>query len=123
MDQVRPAAEGGRSRRPGSTDVARLAGVSQKTVSRELNDEPYVKEEVRLRVQAAMRELGYRRNDAARALNSGRTRRIGVVCLGTALFGHSTQLLAIERALRSTGYSLSMVNTFEGDPGGVSGAV
>jgi DNA-binding LacI/PurR family transcriptional regulator len=123
MTEAKPASEGGRSRRPGSTDVARLAGVSQKTVSRVLNGEPYVKEEVRLRVQAAMRELGYRRNDAARALNSGRTRRIGVVCLGTALFGPSTQLVAIERALRSTGYSLSMVNTLEGDPDGVAGAI
>jgi DNA-binding LacI/PurR family transcriptional regulator len=84
-------------------------------VSRVLNGEPYVKEEVRLRVQAAMRELGYRRNDAARALNSGRSKRIGVVCLGTALFGPSTQLVAIERALRTTGYSVSIVNTLEGD--------
>ena len=110
-------------RRPGSMDVARLAGVSQKTVSRVLNGEPYVKEEVRLRVQAAMRELGYRRNNSARALNSGRTRRIGVVCLGTALFGPSTQLVAIERTLRGTGYSLSIVNTLEGDTGGVAGAI
>jgi DNA-binding LacI/PurR family transcriptional regulator len=123
MNEATPVSEGGRSRRPGSTDVARLAGVSQKTVSRVLNGEPYVKEEVRLRVQAAMRELGYRRNNAARALNSGRTRRIGVVCLGTAFFGPSTQLVAIERGLRSTGYSLSIVNTMEGDSGGVAGAV
>ncbi|MEU4191752.1 LacI family DNA-binding transcriptional regulator [Kribbella sp. NPDC026611] len=114
---------GGRGRRPGSMDVARLAGVSQKTVSRVLNDEPYVREDVRLRVQAAMRELGYRRNNAARALNSGRNQRIGVVCLGTALFGPSTQLVAIERTLRSTGYSLSIANTLEGDSGGVAGAV
>jgi DNA-binding LacI/PurR family transcriptional regulator len=121
MNESRPGSGGGRSRRPGSTDVARLAGVSQKTVSRVLNGEPYVKEEVRLRVQAAMRELGYRRNNAARALNSGRTQRIGVVCLGTALFGPSTQLVAIERALRSTGYSVSIVNTLEGDT--VAGAV
>ncbi len=123
MSEARPGSGSGRSRRPGSTDVARLAGVSQKTVSRVLNGEPYVKEEVRLRVQAAMRELGYRRNDAARALNSGKTRRIGVVCLGTAFFGPSTQLVAIERALRSTGYSLTIVNTLEGDTGGVAGAV
>jgi DNA-binding LacI/PurR family transcriptional regulator len=109
------SSSGIRSRRPGSTDVARLAGVSQKTVSRVLNGEPYVKEEVRLRVQAAMRELGYRRNDAARALNSGRTKRIGVICLGTALFGPSTQLVAVERALRTTGYSVAIVNTLEGD--------
>ncbi|HEY3559624.1 MAG TPA: LacI family DNA-binding transcriptional regulator [Kribbella sp.] len=101
--------------KPSSTDVARLAGVSQKTVSRVLNGEPYVKDEVRLRVQAAVRELGYRRNDAARALNSGRTKRIGVVCLGTALFGPSTQLVAIEQTLRTTGYSVSIVNTLEGD--------
>lgn len=123
MSEAKPAPDGSRTRRPGSTDVARLAGVSQKTVSRVLNDEPYVKEEVRLRVQAAMRELGYRRNNAARALNSGRTQRIGVVCLGTALFGPSTQLVAIERTLRGTGYSLSIVNTLEGDAGGVAGAV
>jgi DNA-binding LacI/PurR family transcriptional regulator len=121
MSEAKPAQNGGRTRRPGSTDVARLAGVSQKTVSRVLNGEPYVKEEVRLRVQAAMRELGYRRNNAARALNSGRTQRIGVVCLGTALFGPSTQLVAIERTLRSTGYSLSIVNTLEGDT--VAGAI
>ncbi|TDO47329.1 DNA-binding LacI/PurR family transcriptional regulator [Kribbella sp. VKM Ac-2527] len=123
MSNAKPAPEGGRTRRPGSTDVAKLAGVSQKTVSRVLNDEPYVKEEVRLRVLAAVRELGYRRNESARALNSGRTRRIGVVSLGTALFGPSTQLVSIERALRSTGYSMSVVNTFEGDAGGVAGAV
>jgi DNA-binding LacI/PurR family transcriptional regulator len=123
MTEAKPAPDGGRTRRPGSTDVARLAGVSQKTVSRVLNGEPYVKDEVRLRVQAAMRELGYRRNSAARALNSGRTQRIGVVCLGTALFGPSTQLVAIERTLRSTGYSLSIVNTLEGDTDGVAGAV
>jgi DNA-binding LacI/PurR family transcriptional regulator len=116
MTVAKPGSEDGRARRrPGSTDVARLAGVSQKTVSRVVNGEPYVKEEVRLRVQAAMRELGYRRNDAARALNSGRTQRIGVVCLGTALFGPATQLVAIERALRTTGYSVSIVNTLEGD--------
>jgi DNA-binding LacI/PurR family transcriptional regulator len=123
MSEAKPGSNGGRSRRPGSMDVAKLAGVSQKTVSRVLNGEPYVKDEVRLRVQAAMRELGYRRNNAARALNSGRTQRIGVVCLGTALFGPSSQLVAIERTLRSTGYSLSIVNTLEGDTGGVAGAV
>ena len=64
-------------------DVARLAGVSQKTVSRVMNDEPYVSEDVRRRVLAAAEELGYRSNNAARALASGRTRSIGVVTLGT----------------------------------------
>jgi DNA-binding LacI/PurR family transcriptional regulator len=112
-----------RTRRPGSTDVAKLAGVSQKTVSRVLNGEPYVTEEVRTRVLAAVEELGYRRNNVARALNSGRTQRIGLVALGTALYGPSSLLIALERVTRSTGYSFSVVNTVEGDPGGVAGAV
>jgi DNA-binding LacI/PurR family transcriptional regulator len=117
------AGPGGPRRRPGGTDVARLAGVSQKTVSRVMNDEAHVKEEVRQRVLAAARQLGYRRNNQARALTSGRTNRIGVVSLGSALFGPSSLLIAIERAARSTGFTLSVVNTFEGDAGGVAGAV
>ena len=113
----------GPTRRPASTDVASRAGVSQKTVSRVMNDEPYVKEEVRLRVLRAARELGYRRNNVARALNSGRTRRIGVVSLGSPLYGPASMVIELERAARSTGYSLSIVTTFEGDPNGVGGAI
>ncbi len=113
----------GRPRRPASTDVATRAGVSQKTVSRVMNGEPHVKDEVRRRVLQAAQELGYRRNNAARALNSGRTNRIGVVSLGSALYGPASILIALERAARSTGYSLSVVTTFEGDPAGVSGAI
>ena len=113
----------GRRRPPVSTDVASLAGVSQKTVSRVLNGEPYVKEEVRLRVLRAAQELRYRRNNAARALTSGRTRRIGVVSLGSPLYGPASMLIELERAARSTGYSMSIVTTFEGDPHGVAGAI
>jgi DNA-binding LacI/PurR family transcriptional regulator len=123
--EARSGGESGasRRRRPASTDVASLAGVSQKTVSRVMNGEPHVKEEVRLRVRQAAQELGYRRNNAARALNSGRTQRIGVVSLGSALFGPASMLFELERAARSTGYSLSVVTTFEGDPAGVAGAI
>jgi DNA-binding LacI/PurR family transcriptional regulator len=70
--------------------------VSQKTVSRVFNDEPYVGEEVRRRVLEAARQLGYRPNLAARALHSGRTRRIGVASLGSAFFGPSTLLVGLE---------------------------
>nr|WP_296067385.1 LacI family DNA-binding transcriptional regulator [uncultured Actinoplanes sp.] len=121
--EQRRASDAVRPRRPASTDVASLAGVSQKTVSRVMNGEPYVTEQVRLRVLRAAQQLGYRRNNAARALSSGRTQRIGVVSLGSALFGPSSMLIALERAARSTGFSLSVVTTFEGDPAGVAGAV
>src|SRR5690349_1255101 len=108
---------------PRSADVARLAGVSQKTVSRVFNDEPYVSADVRRRVLEAADELGYRLNNAARALASGRTRSIGVVSLGTALYGPASLLMGIERAARGTGYALRVVSTVEGDPAGISGAV
>ncbi|GAA4250512.1 LacI family DNA-binding transcriptional regulator [Dactylosporangium darangshiense] len=113
----------GRGRRPGGTDVARLAGVSQKTVSRVFNNEPNVTEETRVRVLAAAQELGYRPNGAARALLTGRTHRIGVVSLGTAHFGPSSLLVALEREARRINYSLSIANTFEEDASGLAAAV
>ncbi|MDX3799065.1 LacI family DNA-binding transcriptional regulator [Streptomyces sp. AK04-3B] len=119
----RATGRGAASATPRSVDVARLAGVSQKTVSRVFNDEQYVSAEVRRRVLQAAEELGYRRNNAARALASGRTRAIGVVTLGTALYGPASLLMGVERAVRDTGYALRVVNTVEGDPAGVAGAV
>lgn len=114
---------GSSSSAPRSVDVARLAGVSQKTVSRVLNNEPYVSEEARRRVLEAASALGYRLNNAARVLASGRTRSIGVVSLGTALYGPASLLMGIERAARDTGYAVRVVTTLEGDAAGVAGAV
>lgn len=113
----------GTGRRPGGTDVARLAGVSQKTVSRVFNNEPRVSEETRGRVLAAAQQLGYRPNGAARALQAGRTFRIGVVSLGTAHFGPSSLLVALEREARRINYSLSIANSFGDDPSGLATAV
>ncbi len=113
----------GRERRPGGTDVARLAGVSQKTVSRVFNNEPRVTEETRDRVLAAAQRLGYRPNGAARALLTGRTYRIGVVSLGTAHFGPSSLLVALEREARAINYSLSIANSFGDDSSGLTAAM
>ena len=60
------------------SDVARLAGVSPRTVSNVVNGYVHVSAEVREKVQAAIDELGYRRSDAARGLRLGRT---GVIAL------------------------------------------
>ncbi|MET9793497.1 LacI family DNA-binding transcriptional regulator [Streptomyces canus] len=113
----------GGSSAPRSEDVARLAGVSRKTVSRVLNNEPYVSEESRRRVLAAAEELGYRLNHAARALASGRTRSIGVVALATAGYGTASLLVGIEQAVRDAGYALRVVNTPDGDPQSIAGAL
>ena len=113
----------GPRRRPASTDVARLAGVSQKTVSRVMNGEPHVRPDVITRVLHAAEQLGYRRNGAARALNSGRTHRIGVISLGTGLYGPASLLVATERAARRHGYGVSVAHTAENEPGGIVSAV
>lgn len=59
-------------------DVARVAGVSIKTVSNVINDYPYVRPATRDRVRAAIAVLGYRPNLSARGLRSGRTGVIGL---------------------------------------------
>ncbi len=57
-------------------DVAALARVSLKTVTNVVHDRPYVKQETRERVQAAIEELGYRPSLAGRRLQSGRSNTI-----------------------------------------------
>ncbi|QIK73791.1 LacI family transcriptional regulator [Propioniciclava coleopterorum] len=54
-------------------DVARLAGVSAKTVSNVINGYPHVREATRAKVQLAIDKLGYELNVTARNLRLGRT--------------------------------------------------
>jgi LacI family transcriptional regulator len=60
-------------------DVSRVAGVSIKTVSRVLNNEKYVAEATRARVDAAASALGYRPSFAARALAGRRSFQIALI--------------------------------------------
>ena len=60
-------------------DVARLAGVSIKTVSNVLNDYPYIRAETKQRVLDAIAELDYTPNLSARGLRSGRTGLINLI--------------------------------------------
>lgn len=67
-------------KRPTISDVAAVAGVSPKTVSRVINNEPNVRPELAERVLAAIGELGFRRNAMASSLRSGReTATIGLI--------------------------------------------
>ncbi|GAB3816900.1 LacI family DNA-binding transcriptional regulator [Micromonospora zhanjiangensis] len=96
------------ARGPAMTDVARLAGVSHQTVSRVLNGHPNVREQTRLRVQAAIAELGYLPNRAARALVTGRSQVIGVVAQNTTLFGPASLLAALEQTAAEEGFAVSV---------------
>lgn len=60
-------------------EVARRASVSRATVSRVINNHPYVREDVRERVLAVITELGYVPNAAARAMVTRRTNIIGLL--------------------------------------------
>lgn len=64
---------------PTIRDVAKYAGVSFGTVSNVLNRLPSVSEENRLKVENAIAQLGYRRNQAASQLRSNRSNTIGLV--------------------------------------------
>ena len=60
-------------------DVAKLAGVSIKTVSRVVNNEPNVREATRAKVEKAIAELNYRPNLAARNLASHHSHLIALI--------------------------------------------
>ena len=97
-----------RGRPPGMLDVARLAGVSHQTVSRVLNEHKNVSEQTRLKVRAAIAELGYRPNRTARALVTGTSKVIGVVAPNTALYGPSSMLTAFEQAAQESGFAVNV---------------
>lgn len=99
-----------RTRVPVMADVARLAGVSHQTVSRVLNNHPSVAPETRRDVETAISQLGYRRNTAARALVTKRSRTLGVVSVDTSHYGPASTLFSIEDAARQAGYFVNFVS-------------
>lgn len=95
------------SDRPSIRQVAEMAGVSHMTVSRVLNGHSSIRESTREKVLAAVDELGYRPNTAARALATQRTMRIGAIVESELEFGPASALRAIHRAARGRGYSVA----------------
>jgi DNA-binding LacI/PurR family transcriptional regulator len=110
-------------REPAMVDVARLAGVSHQTVSRVLNNHPNVRADTARRVRAAIAELGYRPNRAARALVTGRTQLLGVVGLNTTLYGPASMLAAFEQAAAAAGFAVSVGNVADLDRESVTAVV
>ena len=87
-------------------DVAKLAGVSTKTVSRVVNNQGEISTETRKRVQVAIEQLGYRPNVIARSLIHQRTNTLGVVAWGIDYFGPSRTVVGIEQQAHQLDYSL-----------------
>ncbi len=103
-------------RAPNIRDVARLAGVSYQTVSRVLNDSPSLRPETRQRVLDVIDEIGYRPNQAARALVTSKSQSIGVlIATRAATYGVQTMMFAIEAAARDAGYGITVATTQSDD--------
>lgn len=96
------------NRPPSMADVAALAGVSHQTVSRVLNNHPNVRAGTREQVTEAIRQLGYRRNRAARALATSHSSTIGILTLGSEFFGPQSTVLAVESEARAQGYFVTV---------------
>ncbi len=89
-------------------DVAHAVGVSSQTVSRVVNDHPYVSDDTRRRVQDAIRRLGYRPNRAARSLVTQRTCMLGIVTFGVDHYGPVQMVTHVEQTARARGYGVTL---------------
>ncbi|MBE4718011.1 LacI family DNA-binding transcriptional regulator [Pseudarthrobacter sp. AB1] len=110
-------------RPPRLEDVAARAGVSHQTVSRVVNNHPNVSKATRQRVEAAIAELGYRRNTAARSLVTRRSQTIGVLGTELAQYGPANTLLGVQQAAREAGYFVSIAALKDSGAESLAGAV
>ncbi|CDG88657.1 ribose operon transcriptional repressor RbsR [Xenorhabdus bovienii] len=95
-------------------DVARLAGVSTSTVSYVINDNRYVSERVKKKVNAAIDELNYAPSALARSLKIKQTKTIGMLVTTSNNPFYAEIVRGVERNCYERGYSLILCNT-EGD--------
>lgn len=104
---------GGQRRDVTVADVARLAGVGKATAARALGNYGQVSEEKRRLVEAAAESLGYRPNELARSMNTGRTRTLGVILgdIENSYFSLATR--GISDTARAAGYDVILLNTSE----------
>lgn len=96
-------------------DVARLAGVSLGTVSNVLNHPDRVSQELRERVEHAINELGFVRNEPARQLRAGQSRTIAVVVLDIANPFFADLIAGAEDVAAEQGAQVIVCNS-DGDP-------
>jgi LacI family transcriptional regulator, galactose operon repressor len=85
-------------------DVARAAGVGPMTVSRTINNHPYVAEDTAKRVRTAIRQLNYRPNHAARMLTGQLSRSIGLIVPDLADSFFSIISHAVQETARESGH-------------------
>jgi LacI family transcriptional regulator len=96
-------------------DVALRAGVALKTVSRVVNSEPGVTPETTKRVLGAIEDLGFRRNESARLLRTGRTATLGFITDNCGDPDHAAVCRGVEEVARDHGF-LVFTGSTDSDP-------
>lgn len=104
-------------------DVARLAGVSQQTVSRVVNGHENVGADVKERVERAIVQLRYNRNSAARALATNRSMNLGVISYSLPVHGSTMVLFGVAEEARRNGYATSLVSISDVDSRSIRAAL
>ena len=96
---------------PSIKKVAEVAGVSVGTVSHVITGSVNVSEPLRLKVQAAIRELNYHPNHVARSLKTSKTRTLGIIVPDLTISFFPQIIRGAETAARKRGYSVIAVNS------------
>ncbi|MFB5662405.1 LacI family DNA-binding transcriptional regulator [Alteribacillus sp. HJP-4] len=96
---------------PTIKDVAKESGYSLSTVSRVINNHPYVTEEKRQKVYAAMKKLGYVPNSVAQKLRKNKVETIAIIISRIINPFFSMLVDEMEKAAYEHGYQLILCNT------------
>ncbi len=116
-DDNQPVRRGlGGEKKPTINDVARLAGVSKKTVSRVINQSPFVKEETRENIDRIIAEIGFSPDPQARGLAFRRSFLIGLVYDNPNPQYVVNMQLGMLDAIRGSGYELVVHPCNRGNP-------
>lgn len=92
-------------------EIAEATGVSASTVSRVINNYPYVQKETRAKVLKALTEYNYVQNDAARSLVTQESKMVGILIADVRTTHHTEGIYYIEHELSRHGYSAIIYNT------------
>ena len=97
---------------PTMKDVAKLAGVSQPTVSHVINGTASISDSVVKRVNEAIEQLGYIPNAMAKGLKTHKSQIIGIIVPDVGIRYYGEMVKAIEILLRKKGFMIFLCNTF-----------
>ena len=99
-------------KQPTMKDVAKLAGVSQPTVSHVINGTASISDEVSQRVKQAIEEIGYVPNAYAKNLRNNKSSIIGLVVPDVGIRYYAEMVQSIEVGLRKRGLMVFLCNSF-----------